>query len=307
MDTVCNGEMARAANENGLVGIIHRFQSIPDQRYQVEYALHTEYAAHASNIGFAVGVSGDYQKRLAEVLHAWREITWITPWICFDTANGFTSQMEKAFTWYKNNLAEERHITIAGNVASAEGYTFLSDLGVDVVRVGLGSGSPCTTSVVTGCGAGMVSAIQECHYADKPALILADGGIRAGGDIIKALAVGANMVMCGSLFAGLEESPGKVQDGFKIFRGMASQEAANDLGKIQGEKIIIPEGITHKVPYRGSVHDFIPRLMGELKIGMSYLNSRMLSEFRDYFIRHPDSIEQLTPSSFLERRPHIYA
>lgn len=280
MDTVCNKEMAEALLNHGLVGITHRFQSIEEQKRN-------------TLMGFAVGVSGDYQKRLESLVETGAS------WICFDTANGFTSQMEKAFTWYKENLYTPSHITIAGNVASKEGYEFLDDLGVDIVRVGIGSGSPCTTSMVTGCGAGMVSVIRECYQADRAALILADGGIRSSGDIVKALAVGADLVMCGSLFAGFAESPGKVVNGHKVFRGMASLGASQTIGKIG-----TPEGVEHKIPFKGSVYGFIPDLIGGLKIAMSYLNSRNLDEFHNYFLKH-DAIVQLTSASFHERKPHI--
>jgi len=304
MDTVCNGEMGSALAKRRLIGIVHRFQTIEQQRHEVIHASTFEDIGweNSSNIGFAVGVDGDYKQRIESILEIVEDQT---VWICFDTANGFTAKMEEAIIWF-NKTYGDKYITIAGNVASREGYKFLSDLGVDIVRVGIGSGSPCTTSIVTGCGAGMVSAIQECVSVKSNALILADGGIRSSGDIAKALAVGADLVMCGSLFAGFAESPGEVKDGYKVYRGMASAEAAETMNKIQGrDKKILSEGVTHKVPYKGSVLDFIPKIIDGLKVSMSYMNSKNLQEFHEYFKTYP-AIEQLTYFSHIERKPHIY-
>jgi len=300
MDTVCNGVMASTLDLCGLVGIIHRFQSIEEQVREVKLC------KGASNVGIAVGVSGDYRKRLTSLIsYLERESSNTKIWICFDTANGFTKQMEIALKWYKNKFNSKEHVIIAGNVASGEGYQFLSDL-VDIVRVGIGSGSPCSTPAVAGVGQGMISTIMECNEARSGALILADGGIRSSGDISKALAVGADFVMCGSLFAGFSESPGEIVDGYKNYRGMASAGAAQKQNEIQGtNKLILAEGVEHKVPFKGPVIWAIPQLIMGLKTSMSYIGASNLKEFHNYFREVLDSVVKLTYFSQVERKPHI--
>lgn len=218
-------------------------------------------------------------------------------------------------------LAMIRHIRrefgdvelIAGNVATAEGVRDLAEAGVDAVKVGVGAGSICVTRIVTGSGVPQLTAIAECAEAarayDLP--IIADGGIRTSGDIVKALAAGASTVMLGSLLAGTEESPGAtvIRDGqkVKVTRGMASLSAAisrellergEDTFDQDWEKVV-PEGVEAVVPYRGAVAEVLQQLVGGLRSGMSYCGARTIAELQE-----KAEFIQMTPAGVRESGPH---
>jgi IMP dehydrogenase len=201
---------------------------------------------------------------------------------------------------------------LAGNVVTAEGTTALIEAGADAVKVGVGAGSICTTRVVAGVGVPQVSAVAECASAARPrgVSVIADGGIKYSGDIVKALAAGADAVMLGSLLAGLDESPGElvIYEGrrFKEYRGMGSLGAmkgraadryASGQGTIQGKAV--PEGIEGQVPYKGSLADYMYQLMGGLRSGMGYVGAATLQELREKarFIR-------ITNAGLIESHPH---
>jgi IMP dehydrogenase len=198
---------------------------------------------------------------------------------------------------------------IAGNVATAEATRELAGLGVDAVKVGVGPGSTCTTRVVSGAGVPQLSAIAECAAAAKRAGVplIGDGGIRFSGDIVKALAAGADSVMIGNLFAGTEESPGEdvLLEGrrYKTYRGMGSIDAMRDGSAdryFQEEATkLMPEGIVGRVPYRGRVADVVFQLVGGLKSGMGYCGARTLTELRKRakFVR-------VTSAGLRESHPH---
>lgn len=202
---------------------------------------------------------------------------------------------------------------IAGNVATAEGVRDLAEAGVDAVKVGVGAGSICITRIVTGSGVPQLTAIAECAEAarayDLP--IIADGGIRTSGDIVKALAAGASTVMLGSLLAGTEESPGAtvIRDGqkVKVTRGMASLSAAisrellehgEDTFDQDWEKVV-PEGVEAVVPYRGAVAEVLQQLVGGLRSGMSYCGARTIAELQE-----KAEFIQMTPAGVRESGPH---
>jgi IMP dehydrogenase len=183
---------------------------------------------------------------------------------------------------------------IAGNVATAQGVLDLAQAGADAVKVGVGSGSICTTRIVTGFGVPQLTAVMDCAAAARQIGIplIADGGIRNGGDLTKALAAGADTVMIGSMLAGSEESPGAsvVRDGrrYKIVRGMASLSANIERKMVEkgGEvdlvdwEQVVPEGVEALVPYRGAVVDLLHQLVGGLRSGMSYAGASTLAELQ---------------------------
>jgi IMP dehydrogenase len=201
---------------------------------------------------------------------------------------------------------------IAGNVATAAGAKALAAAGADAVKVGVGPGSICTTRVVTGAGAPQLTAIMEASQALKRSgvPVIADGGIRYTGDMVKALAAGAGTVMAGSIFAGTEESPGDtiIYEGrkFKSYRGMGSidamQEGSKDRYFQDAEddiKKLVPEGIVGRVPYKGTLKEVVQQFVGGLRAGMGYCGAKDIKALQDdaQFIR-------ITPASMAESHPH---
>jgi IMP dehydrogenase len=202
---------------------------------------------------------------------------------------------------------------LAGNVVTPEGTEALIEAGADVIKVGVGAGSICTTRIVAGIGVPQVTAIAACAKVAQPKgiPIIADGGIKYSGDIVKALAAGANAVMLGSLLAGLEESPGEmvIYEGrrFKEYRGMGSMGAMKGRAKDRyasgqsgpGASKVVPEGIEGQVPYKGSLADYIFQLIGGLRSGMGYVGAESISVLhrRAKFVR-------ITNAGLIESHPH---
>jgi IMP dehydrogenase len=201
---------------------------------------------------------------------------------------------------------------IAGNVGTGDGARELIDAGVDGVKVGIGPGSICTTRVVTGAGVPQISAIQSCVEAARGTgvPIISDGGVKFSGDMAKAIAAGADVVMVGSLFAGTEEAPGEVilyqGRSFKMYRGMGSigamREGSRDRysqEEIATESKLVPEGIEGRVPYRGTLAEMVTQLVGGLRSGMGYTGCRTIEEFKEKtrFLR-------ITPAGLRESHVH---
>src|SRR5574343_65297 len=231
MDTICNADMAIALNNIGAVGIIHRFQSIEAQCSELDKAMNSgNNKFDYDNVGIAVGVNGDYKDRLDQLIgiFAKNNEKFETPtklWICFDTANGFSSIVEDAITWFTKEYGfyiPDDMIIMTGNVASYEGVKFLNDLGVDVVRVGISGGRMCQTGDVSGIFFPMASLLDEIRNGkivdleddniSRDILICADGGIKNTGDVIKCFAMGSDLVMLGSALAGFDESASAYYD-----------------------------------------------------------------------------------------------
>jgi IMP dehydrogenase len=234
-------------------------------------------------VGAAVGVGPDREARIDGLLKAGVDV------IVIDTAHGHSERVVQAVESTRREFPEVE--LIAGNVGTAEGARDLIKAGVDAVKVGVGPGSICTTRVIAGVGVPQLSAIMDCAKAAKAADIplVADGGIKYSGDITKALAAGADVVMIGSLFAGTEESPGETVifqgRSYKIYRGMGSLEAmkAGSRDRYCQEDVdleckLVPEGIVGRVPSRGKLPDVIFQLMGGLRSGMGYVGVRTIAE-----------------------------
>jgi IMP dehydrogenase len=235
-------------------------------------------------VGAAVGVGEDIEQRIEMMLAKGLDI------VCVDTSHGHTAGVIRAIQRIKSAWKELP--VIAGNVVTAEGTEALINAGVDVVKVGIGAGSICTTRIVSGAGMPQMSAIFECaRAANKRNIpIIADGGIKFSGDIVKALAVGANAVMLGSLLAGLEEAPGDLilfnGRQFKNYRGMGSMAAMQGYGRDRygsGQDKpgkLVPEGVEGMISYKGTLGDFVYQLVGGLRSGMGYAGTRTLDDLR---------------------------
>ncbi|MFN4294579.1 MAG: IMP dehydrogenase [Thermoflexales bacterium] len=230
----------------------------------------------------AVGVGRDAEVRARELIGAGADV------IVIDTAHGHSKGVLDTIPRIKRlgNVC-----VIAGNVVTKEGVRALVEAGADAVKVGVGAGSICTTRIISGAGMPQITAIMDCaeEAARTGIPIIADGGIKYSGDLVKALAAGASTVMLGSLLAGLDESPGDVvlYEGrrFKDYRGMGSLGAMQGLGRDrygsgQAGGKVVPEGIEGRVPYKGSLRDYIYQLIGGLRSGMGYVGARNLDELR---------------------------
>lgn len=235
-------------------------------------------------VGAAVGII-DREVRVEALLAAGADA------IVIDTSHGHSSAVLDAIRDTKKNFP--KCDLIAGNVATPEGAKALIDAGVDAIKVGVGPGSICTTRIIAGVGVPQITAIRDaCKIAGKYEIpVIADGGIKYSGDIVKALAAGAHTVMIGSLFAGTEESPGETilyqGRSYKVYRGMGSLEAMK-LGSqdryyqddIESTIKLVPEGIEGRVPFRGSLSASIFQLIGGLKAGMGYVGCKMIKDLR---------------------------
>jgi IMP dehydrogenase len=227
--------------------------------------------------------------------------------IVIDSAHGHSQGVLNAVRLIKRTLPDL--LVVAGNVATREGVRALAEAGADAIRVGLGAGSICTTRVVAGVGVPQLYAVMECAAeAQRWNLpVIADGGIRYSGDIVKALAAGANAVMLGNLLAGCEESPGEIEifrnRAYKVYRGMGSvaamRQGSSDRYYQTDPRKIVPEGVEGRVPYRGPLSETVHQLVGGLRSGMGYVGARNLQELREKarFIR-------VTNSGLRESHPH---
>lgn len=254
-------------------------------------------------VAAAAGIKSDTLDRIGLLIDAGADA------VVLDTAHGHSEgvlrMIKKACDSYKDFQI------IAGNVATAAGAKALADAGVKAVKVGIGPGSICTTRIIAGIGVPQLTAVMEAAYALKGTgvPVIADGGIRYSGDIVKALAAGASTIMAGSLLAGTEESPGEtiIMNGrrFKSYRGMGSLEAMEQGSKdryfqdMESDiKKLVPEGIVAQVPYKGTVSEVVYQLVGGLRAGMGYCGAHTVEELRNaQFVR-------ITNAGFLESHPH---
>ncbi len=236
-------------------------------------------------VGAAVGVGPDRDARVEALVNAGVDV------IAVDSAHGHAQAVVDSVPAIKGQFPEIE--IIAGNVATAEGAKTLAEAGADAIKVGVGPGSICTTRVVAGVGVPQITAVTECARVAKEYQlpIIADGGIKYSGDVVKALAVGAHSVMIGSIFAGTDESPGEMilyqGRSYKVYRGMGSlgamKEGARDRyfqEDIEEDAKLVPEGIEGRVPYKGPLSSSVFQLIGGLRAGMGYVGCGTLDELR---------------------------
>ena len=237
-------------------------------------------------VAAAIGATGDYRERADELVNARVDC------LVIDTAHGHSTRVIEAIKEIKRRHADTD--LIAGNVGTTAGAKELADAGVDAIKVGIGPGSICTTRVVTGAGVPQITAISDCVKAARAAGIpvISDGGVKFSGDVAKAIAAGADIVMIGSLFAGTEEAPGEVilfqGRSFKTYRGMGSIGAMREGSRdryaqdtTESESKLVPEGIEGRVPYKGTLADMVTQLVGGLRSGMGYTGCHTIKEFQE--------------------------
>ncbi len=294
----------------------HRIEKLPlvDENYMlrglitikdIEKSIKYPAAAKDKNgrllCGAAVGVTKDTLDRVQALVDAKVDI------ITLDTAHGHSAGVIDSVRMVKN--AFPNLPIIAGNVATAAATADLFEAGADVVKVGIGPGSICTTRVVSGIGVPQFTAICDCAEAAEKygRAIIADGGIKYSGDLTKAIGAGASAVMVGSLLAGVQESPGEIEiyqgRSFKVYRGMGSlaamEKGSKDRYFQEGAKKLVPEGVEGRVPYKGTLSDTVFQLMGGLRSGMGYCGAHTIRELHEKaeFIR-------ITNAGLLESHPH---
>ena len=251
--------------------------------------------------GAAVGCTPDILKRVDALVNAHVEV------IVIDTAHGHSLNVLKTFAMVKEKYPDLQ--VIAGNVATSEATKALIDCGVDAVKVGIGPGSICTTRIVAGIGVPQITAVMNCYeMAQKYNIpIIADGGIKFSGDITKAIAAGANVVMLGGLLAGCDESPGdfELYQGrkYKVYRGMGSLAAMENGSKDRyfqaNAKKLVPEGVEGRVAYKGTVEDTIFQLIGGLRSGMGYCGAATIEELKE-----KGRFVKISAASLKESHPH---
>lgn len=288
MDTVTEAAMAIAMSRLGGIGIIHRFLSIEDQVQIVQEVKN----AGVKLIAASIGVNDDFKERAEKLIQAGCQI------LTLDIAHGHSVQMIETMKWIKDQFPQVE--MIAGNVATAEAAKDLIEAGAAAIKVGIGPGSMCTTRIITGCGLPQLSAIalctEVCRSYDVP--VIADGGIKTSGDIVKALAAGADTVMLGSLLSGTIETPGEIKNGRKQYRGMASKAAQTSWrgGVPEG---MAPEGESTQVTVKGHVQDVVLELSGGIRSGMSYINASSIAD-----ISHNALFIEMSTNGIRESKAH---
>ncbi len=284
-------------------GILKGLLTVKDIQKARDFPLASRDPQDRLLVGAAVGVGKDLEERVELLTKEGIDI------VAIDTAHGHSAGVLRAIQRIRNGWPSLP--IIAGNVVTAEGVEALIQAGADVIKVGVGAGSICTTRVVSGAGMPQMSAIFTCaqaaHRLGVP--IIADGGVKYSGDIVKAIVAGADVVMLGSLLAGLEESPGEIilYEGrrFKEYRGMGSMGAMQGYGKDRyasaqgGSGKLVPEGIEGRVPYKGNLRDYVYQLVGGLRSGMGYAGAKDLKD-----LQSKTKLVRITNAGLIESHPH---
>ena len=310
MDTVTEYEFAIAIAREGGLGFIHKSMPIEEQAEQirrVKIAGYEGYEAPALDkkgrllVGAAVGATFDVIDRAAALVNAGVDI------IAVDTAHGHSQNVINTVKKLRETFPDLA--IVAGNVCMPGAVEELAKAGADCVKVGIGPGAICTTRVVAGIGNPQITAIMMCseEAAKQGVTIIADGGVKYSGDIAKALAAGANVVMMGGMFVGCEECPGEIvemgEKRFKIYRGMGSTEAMKRSGGDRyfqsGTKKFVPEGISGLVPFKGPLSDNIYQMLGGLRSGMGYCGAATIDDLREN-----GQFVKITAAGLKESHPH---
>lgn len=318
MDTVTESKLAIALAELGGIGIIHRNLTVETQANEVK-----KVKAKKLLVGAAIGASKGFEERIEALSKAGVDV------VVVDSAHGFSKSVVETTKYIKNKYPKIE--VIAGNVATFDGAKALIAAGADGIRVGMGPGAICTTRIISGMGVPQVTAIMETVRAAKKSgvPIIADGGIKYSGDMVKALAAGASAVMMGGFFAATIESPGKtvelkkdevpsrfknIFNGthpylFKEYRGMGSVGAMKAGAKIKsedefhgksyGDRVLIAEGVEGLVPVKGTVKDLLDQAVGGIKSGMYYVGAKTITE-----LWSKARFMQITQASLTESHPH---
>jgi IMP dehydrogenase len=300
MDTVTESKMAIAIAKAGGIGVIHRNLEIKKQIEEIKKVKKKKLL-----VGAAVGAGPKELQRAKYILKEGINL------IVVDTAHGHTKKVSEIIKYIKK-IKDKKTALCAGNIATPEAAKFLLKLGVDIIKVGIGPGSICTTRLVAGIGVPQLSAILSVRKGvkNKNVKIIADGGIKYSGDLAKAFAAGADAVMIGSLFAGTDEAPGKIikRNGklFKSFRGMGSVGAMNKGSadryfQIKQKDIskYVPEGVEGFSKYKGDVGNIIYKLIGGLRSSMGYLGSKQIK-----YLRNKPHFVKITKAGFYESMVH---
>ena len=300
MDTVTESKMAIAIAKAGGIGVIHRNLNIKNQILEIKKVKKQKLL-----VGAAVGAGPNEFDRAKAIIQEGVDL------IVVDTAHGHTKKVGEIIKFIKK-LKNNKITLCAGNIATPEAAKFLIKLGVDIIKVGIGPGSICTTRLVAGIGVPQLSAILSVRNGlkNKNVKIISDGGIKYSGDLAKAFAAGADAVMIGSLFAGSDETPGKLikKNGklFKSFRGMGSVGAMNKGSadryfqtKQKDVSKYVPEGVEGFVKYKGDVGSIIYKLIGGLKSSMGYLGSKNIAK-----LRIKPNFVKITKAGFYESMVH---
>jgi len=325
MDTVTEAKLAIALAGLGGIGIIHRNLTIEDQANEVKEVKKVRSASSGQTllVGAAVGASS-FEKRGEALIKAGADA------IVVDSAHGFSKGVIEATKYIKKNFPKVE--VISGNIATADGAKELIKAGADGLRVGMGPGAICTSRIISGMGVPQITAILEVNKVAKrfSVPVIADGGIKFSGDIVKALATGASTIMMGSFFASALESPGRVvilrreqvpqrflsifekkqrRFSFKEYRGMGSTTAMKKGARVKSEdefhgknykdRVLIAEGVEGLVPIRGTVEELIEQAVGGIKSGMYYTGAKNIKELwrKSRFIK-------ITQASLTESHPH---
>lgn len=313
MDTVSEHKMGIALARLGGLAIIHKNLSIEDQAKEVSLVKKASAESYPNAAldnngrllsGAAISVSENMLERVSTLLKAGIDV------LVLDSAHGHSKNIVDAVKTIRSLYPDVN--LIAGNIVTKEAAAALIEAGVDAVKVGIGPGSICTTRVVAGVGCPQATAVDEVasYCKDKGIGVIADGGLKYSGDIVKALALGANAVMLGSMLAGCEETPGEIleADGkkYKSYVGMGSLAAMSRgsadryfQDKNTEQKKLVPEGIEGITPYKGKVSDVIYQLLGGLRSGLGYCGARNLSELKEKAV-----FIQVTNNGLIEGHPH---
>lgn len=300
MDTVTTSRLAIALGKLGGLGVVHRNMPIEEQKKEVKLVKKEGLLAAA-----AVGVGADLKERTKGLAEGGVDV------LVIDSAHGFSKWVIEATKFISSNF--KNIALISGSVATAAGAKALIDAGAQGLRVGMGPGSICSTRIIAGMGVPQITAVLETVAIAKQygIPVISDGGLRFSGDIVKAISAGAGTVMSGSLFAGCDETPGKIisknDKKYKSYRGMGSIPAMKEGSalrygqnyRVGQEKKLVAEGVEGLVPYKGSIEDVVTQLVGGLRSGMYYAGVKNISE-----LQGKTRLMRITQASLTESHPH---